>query len=191
MISSNLFAAYLLGFMLALTPVSKHAYYEKESVTTFRYIDIAQTIADVVMTEKMADDALVKVGAVMVSIGDAESGGWRADVVSCAKGGDNDMSWGPWQTQLPKAQVCEGTKSAARLALGMVKRSFLICKDLPSADRLSWYTDGGAWNASADRKARSRKRSNFRMNRALSWVAQHPFTVNVDSLNTPVIFEAP
>jgi len=179
-------AAYLMTMMLALAPVSRHAYYEKQDVTLARYTNITNVIAEGVisesmpkgMTEKEQEEERVKIGAVMVSIGDVESGNWNADVVSCAKGGDNDTAWGPWQTQLPKVQVCDSTRAALRLALGMVKRSFLICKELPSGDRLSWYTDGGAWNRSVKNRERASRRSQFRMNRALFWVKTHPFTVN-------------
>jgi Tfp pilus assembly protein PilV len=170
-------AAYFLASMVSFTPTSQHAYYEPEAVTQARYAAIAEALAEVMLAEPMSDSERLKVGVVMVSIGDAESD-WRADVVSCSKGGDHDKSWGPWQTQLPKAQVCEGTRSAARLALGMVKRSFLICKELPTPARLSWYTDGGAWNSSPERKARANRRSSFRMIRALAWVKQHPLNTS-------------
>lgn len=171
-------AAYFLAAMLHFTPVSAHAYYEKPAVTEARYASIADTLAEVMLEETMPDSERLQVGLVMVSIGDVESY-WRSDVVSCAASGDHGLAWGPWQTQLPKAKVCASTKSAARLAVGMVRDSFLACKDVPVPDRLSWYTDGGKWNASIERRERAHKRSSFRMNRALTWVKDHPFTVNV------------
>lgn len=171
-------AAYFMTLMLTLTPLNQHAYYEKTEVTQARYEALSTDIAAVVLAENMPNDERVRVGAVLVNIGDAESH-WKASEVSCVKGGDHDAAWGPWQTQLPKERVCSSTREAARLALGMVKRSFLVCKDLPARDRLSWYTDGGAWSLSPEHKTRAAKRSQWRM-RSLSWVKQHPFTVNVE-----------
>lgn len=176
--SLTLFATYLFSMMVALTPLSQHAFYEKNDVTASRYEVISMTMARVIGGETMPDGERLKVGAVMVSIGDAESH-WNAAVVSCEKGGDNDRAWGPWQTQLPKAKVCESTEAAFKLALTMVKTSFLACKELALADRLSWYTDG---------KCRHNwKRSSWRMNRALAWVKAHPFTTNVTSFNTVAV----
>lgn len=169
-----LFAKYLLTLMVTLTPVGQHAFYESSEVTESRYTSLSETMARVIGGETAPDGELLKLGAVMVSIGDAESH-WNADVVSCVKGGDGDRAWGPWQTQLPKEKVCRSTEDALRLALGMVKTSFLACKHLQVSDRLSWYTDG---------KCRSNwKRSGWRMNRALAWVKVHPFTVNVTPSN--------
>lgn len=171
-----LLKAYFLAAMLWWTPLSEHAYYEARTVTETRYTEIAQTIAEVVLAERMSDSEKIKVGVIMVSIGDAESN-WNEAVVSCSRGGDHGRAWGPWQTQLPKEDVCVSTTSALRLALGMVKRSFLLCKELPAADRLSWYTDGGQWNRSAESRTRAARRSRQRMNRALAWVASHPLEV--------------
>jgi hypothetical protein len=163
-------AAYLMAAMLSFTPTSQHAYYEKSAVTSERYATIANDLAVVMLAQDMPDAERLKVGSVMVSIGDAESH-WNADVVACKKGGDNDRAWGPWQTQLPKAEVCKDTRSAATLALGMVRYSLAACKRMPLGDRLSWYTDG--------RCMTKWQRSRYRLNRALAWVNQHPFTVNV------------
>lgn len=173
------FASYLMVFMLSLTPVEQHAYYERAEVTTARYVDISQSLAQVMLEQPMPDAERVKVGAIMVLIGNEESH-WNEASVSCAKGGDNGKAWGPWQTQLPKENVCRGVAPAARLAVEMVKQSFLACKHLPPPGRLSWYTDGGSWNVSPSRRARAFKRSEWRMTRALSWVKEHPFA---DALN--------
>lgn len=173
-------AAYFMTLMLTLTPLDQHAYYEKSAVTQARYEALSTDIAAVVLAEDMPQEERVRVGAVMVNIGDAESH-WKEDAVTCAKGGDHDAAWGPWQTQLPKEQVCASTREAARLALGMVKKSFLACKHLPTTERLSWYTDGGQWNLTPERKARAAKRSQWRM-RSLAWVKEHPFTVSDEAL---------
>ncbi len=174
------FASYLLAMMLAFTPAKEHSFYEPANITLTRYASISQTMAEVILAEPIADTERLKVGAVMVSIGDAESH-WNAAVVSCAKGGDGDRAWGPWQTQLPKQRVCESTRSALVLALGMVKTSFLACKHLTVPDRLSWYTDG---HCIADWK-----RSRWRMGRALSWLTGHPFTVNDSPFNAVAIIQ--
>lgn len=161
----NALAAYIFQLMMLLTPVKEHNYYESVQATVIRYTTVAATLAGVMVEQNMPDAERLKIAAVMVSIGDAESH-WNADVVSCKKGGDHERAWGPWQTQLPKDKVCASTKEAARLALGMVKTSLLTCKHLKASDRLSWYTDG--------RCIADWKRSQWRMGRALTYVAQHP-----------------
>ena len=175
-----LLASYFFTAMTAATPLEQHANYEPVETTRARYADLALTIAEGVQAEDMPDLERLKICTTMVMIADAESH-QRADVVTCAKGGDGDKAWGPWQTQRPKEQVCASLPAAFRIALGMVKQSLKECRALPAKDRLSWYTDGGSWNLTPANRARAAKRSQWRLGRALDYVAKHPFEIDEDT----------
>ncbi len=170
-------AKYLLLFFQSAVPVTDHSFYEKVEVTQARYESIADTVA-AAATEKplFKDDwSGVKTALLLGSIATYESS-LRADIDTCAKGGDIDKAgvthaWTLWQVHAPKEKACVSRLEGARIAREMVRNSFKVCSLFDTQDRLSVYTDGvckNKWN-----------RSRSRMFRASNWLAKHPFEEEV------------
>lgn len=171
-----LLAAYLLSAMNSMYPQRNHAFHENHSITEARYEIFAEDVAKVVLDPEQkplfgGEDGRVKTGLLLISIASTESMFIDA-VMTCKNTGDNGASWGPFQTQRDHDSSCGGTQSAARVAIGMIRESFQVCKDLPELDHLAEYTDGNAYET-----PRAARRSEYRMSRAKLFFVKHPFTV--------------
>lgn len=170
-------AKYLLLFFQSAVPVADHSYYEKVEVTQARYESIADTVATAATEAPLFKDDLsgIKTALLLGSIATYESS-LRADIDTCAKGGDIDKSgvthaWTLWQVHAPKAKACVSRLEGARIAREMIRHSFKTCHLFDMQDRLSVYTDGSCknkWN-----------RSRHRMFRATDWLTKHPYEEEV------------
>jgi hypothetical protein len=168
MIKVIVLASYLLSAMTNWVPKSQHAYYEKQEITDARYMDIATAIAEVSLDPDQdplfgGDDGRIKTALVMASVASHESF-FNDRVVHCLKAGDHGLAWGSWQTHSGKTRTCRDLKTAATIALGMMRHSIEHCKGRPLADRLSLYTNGQCIASYA---------SQVRMNRAIKWYTAH------------------
>lgn len=171
----TLLAKYLLVFFQSAVPVTNHSFYEKVEVTQARYESIADTIAAVAIEAPVFKDDVsgVKTALLLGSIATFESS-LRADIDTCAKGGDIDKAgvthaWTLWQLHAPKEKACASRLAGARMARETIRISFKACAKEEMLDRLSGYTDGAChskWN-----------RSRHRMFRAMNWLEKHPFIV--------------
>ncbi len=168
-------AAYILPALLQWVPPAEH----RKSLEEIRpqYESYASAIAVVVLEAK--DSELPYAGPhrheltalLLGSIASYEAH-LRADVASCATGGDHGKAWGLWQTQKPKAAVCASLEAGAKIALGMVVESFQVCRHADPRDRLGLYTDGPAIIVDGHCKA-SWWRSRSRIDRARDYHAAH------------------
>jgi hypothetical protein len=170
----ELLATYIFTAMASWVPISDHTYYEKPEITTVRYHEIANTIAEVALEPETkpifeGDDGRIKTALILASIASSE-GFFRQDVDNCKVGGDNNQAWGLWQTHASKKQVCSSRTVAAHIALDMIHTSFMECKNFKVMDRLSIYTDGKCH----DNWGRSR----YKMFRAMDYLSKHKLELN-------------
>lgn len=120
---------FVAAFMMYLAPTSNPARYEA----------IAADIVQVAEADPIDNDPL-RTSLLLASIAFRESQ-YRPDVETCKVRGDNGKALGLWQTHSSDA-VCRDRVTAARVALGYVRRSLSACQRLAPVDRLGMYTHG-------------------------------------------------
>ena len=161
--------AYLFAAMTSWSPLSAHAYAEAPAVTEARYARIAEEVAATVADEAplfAGNDGRAKTALYVLAIASYESGGFRADVLSCQTRGDGGRSYGLYQSS--DRMACESVHAATVIALRQVRQSWTVCHDAPQEARLGAYTAGNC-----EAGARS---SATRVRRAQRYWTVHPFT---------------
>lgn len=170
--------AYILAFMTAHYPVANHRFLGvTDEYTMVRYETIAADIADVALdpdeppvfrsalVEKQARDldGRVKTAVLMASVARFESGGFREDVDTLVKLGDNGHAVCLLQLHLWLGEVVTDRPSCLRAGLRHMRASYKACHDL------SGYTVGHC----VEHEPQAEKRSKM----ASDWVKEHPFVV--------------
>ena len=161
--------AYLFAAMTSWSPLSVHAYAEPAAVTEARYERIAEEVAATVADEAplfAGDDGRAKTALYALSIASYESGGFRADVLSCQTRGDGGRSYGLYQSS--DRTACASIHAATVIALRQIRQSWDACHDLPQEARLGAYTAGDCEAGARSSATRVRRAQRY-------WVA-HPFT---------------
>lgn len=166
---------YILAAMISWVPLNQHNHLEEEEVTSQRYHDIAETIAEVSLDPTLeplfeGEDGRVKTALLLASVASSESN-FQNDVDTCHRGGDLGLAWGLWQTHAPKILVCSDRKVAVKIALEMMRYSFQHCHHLALDDRMSIYTDGKCH--------KNWRRSKFKVNRAISYINSNSFQYDI------------
>jgi hypothetical protein len=172
-------AKYVLAFMLAKYPVANHLFLGvTNEYTMSRYEAIAADIADVALdpdeppvfrsasvTELRARDldGRVKTAVLMASIARFESGGYREDVDTLVKLGDNGHGKCLLQLHLWPGEVVTDRPSCLRAGLRHIRASYKQCHDL------SGYTVGKC----VEHEEQAERRSGM----AADWVKEHAFIV--------------
>lgn len=162
-------SSYIFSAMVAWVPIKNHIY-ENSDETEERYHLISETITDTVNkfdTNHIFPDnenGKVKTALLMASIASYESHFHRA-VYRCKKGSPGKISWGIFQVQGPKFEVCGNKEAGAAIALKIIDDSFSKCKRYNLSDKLSYYTDGSCHH--------NWSRSKIRVNRAMVYFNNH------------------
>ena len=123
---------FIAAFMAYLIPVTSTA-------GRARYDAIAADIATASEADPIDNDPL-RTSLLLAAIAYRESQ-FRWDVETCRVTGDGGKALGLWQTH-STALVCRDRKTAARVALHMVRQSLDVCQRLDPRDRLGLYTHG-------------------------------------------------
>jgi len=187
MITAKALVAYLLPAMFSWVPVSNHAYYEKEDVTKARYESIATDIAGVALVEKplyVGDLGQVKTALLMASIASFESN-FTAQVDDGRRRGDHGTAfcimqvrpgWGIFLNDSGYDFAVHRPKDWRDANQDIIFKGEDLLKDRQKCltvavhmlrqDGISGYTGEGN---TAGRVSTSR------LNRAKSWLANHPF----------------
>jgi hypothetical protein len=187
MLINQALASYILAFMVAKYPVENHRFLGvTDEYTTARYETIAADIADVALdpdeppvfrskliTEKRARDldGRVKTAVLMASVARFESGGYREDVDTLVKKGDNGHAVCLLQLHLWPGEVVTDRASCLRAGMRHLRASYKDCHDL------SGYTVGHC----VEHEPQADKRSGM----AAEWVKAHPFVVPSGVLDVP------
>lgn len=175
--------AYILAFMTAHYPVANHRYLGvSDGYTLARYEAIAADIADVALdpdeppifrsqaiAEKGARDldGRVKTALLLASVARFESGGYREDVDTLVKLGDNGHARCLLQLHLWTGEVVTDRPSCLRAGLRHMRESYKACRSL------SGYTVGHC----VEHEPEAERRSGV----AASWIKEHPFVVLPDT----------
>ena len=170
-------ATYLLGAILAWSPLSAHRYTGASDEQTFaRYESIAEDLADVTSEELPAfagPDGTVKTALLALSIASLESGGFRADVDSTKPSGDchggHCHAVCVAQIWLRPGERVENRRDCFRLELARIRESLATCRTLPLSQRLAVYASGSCSSP------HGRRASERRVDRATQYLAGHPW----------------
>ncbi len=169
MIKVLILASYLLSAMVSWVPPASHSYYENKKSTLLRYSKLAIVMAETALDDSRkpvfeGNDGRIKTGLLLASIASTESG-YERRAVTCQRGGDHNIAWGPWQTHTNKHKTCSNLNDAAGMALNYIEISFHWCEKGNEMDRLSGYTDG---------RCRHSWQSRRKISRALNWYKHNP-----------------
>lgn len=164
--------AYLYAAMLSWVPLSAHTFRETEPVTTARYLDFAEHLANVALDPNEvplydSPSGRAKTALLLASIASFETGQFDPDVIWCLHSGDGGRAWGPWQTHASKERACLSIESAAHQALEQIRESRRMCASLPVEWRLSGFTAGNCRDGHAE--------SARRVNRAMRYWEGHAY----------------
>jgi hypothetical protein len=179
---NQILTAYVLAFMVAKYPVANHRFLGViDEYTMARYKAIAADIADVALdpdeppvfrsqaiTEKGARDldGRVKTATLLASVARFESGGYREDVDTMVKKGDNGHGICLLQLHLWPGEVVIDRPSCLRAGLRHMRESYKTCHSL------SGYTIGKCIEDEPEAVRRS--------GMAADWVRAHPFVILPD-----------
>jgi hypothetical protein len=181
MLINQALASYILAFMVAKYPVENHRFLGvSDEYTTARYEAIAADIADVALDpdeppvfksrfveKRFRDlDGRVKTAVLMASVARFESGGYREDVDTLVKKGDNGHAVCLLQLHLWPGEIVTDRASCLRAGMRHLRVSYRECHNL------SGYTVGHC----VEHEEQADRRSGM----ATEWVKAHPFAMPAD-----------
>jgi hypothetical protein len=158
-------AAFVLALLQTLVPEAQHAWrHELPNDTHERYVALAEAVAEVSLDEPPLPGLdPMRTAYVLASVAAKESS-LRADIMDCRAPGMGGAR-GPFQAERRNnwLRACESYSSATRLALDMLRESWVVCVHLPELERGAFYTGGMKWmTPGARRESRRRLRPALR-----------------------------